>query len=276
VHDAETSIVFDRAAGYYDATRGFPPGVEDRVGELFAHAGRLGPASRVIEIGIGTGRIALPLAPRVGRYTGADLSAPMLGQLARKRAGLAIDPVRADVARLPFADGRFDAVVGVHVFHLIPRWRAVLAEAARVLAPGGLLLHGGDDHSRGPVWRRWRERVEEHGSAPNVGVPRARIESFPEDEGWTPAGVHQIAFTRTTRPREMLELVADRSWSSTWRMGEAELAQAVELLRADLLDAFGDLEREVELQTGFWVRAYRPPGQVSASGKGASRTGSVS
>lgn len=263
MHEAETSIVFDRAAGYYDATRGFPPGVEARVAELFAQAGELGGASRVLEIGVGTGRIAVPLAARVGRYTGVDLSTPMLGQLVPKRADLAIDLVRADVVQLPFADGRFDAVVGVHVFHLIPRWRAVLAEVARVLAPGGLLLHGGDDRSRDPVWRCWRDRVEEQGSAPNLGVPRARLESFPEDEGWSPSGLQRIAFTRTTRPREMLDLVAGRSWSSTWRMSEAELAHAVESLRADLLGAFGDLEREVALETGFWVRAYRPPRPVS-------------
>jgi hypothetical protein len=90
-------------------------------------------------------------------------------------------------------------------------------------------------------------------------VPRARIQSFPEDEGWSPAGAHQIAFVRRTRPREILDLVSGRSWSMTWRMGDAELAAAVESLRADLLEAFGDLEREVELETGFWVRAYRPP-----------------
>jgi ubiquinone/menaquinone biosynthesis C-methylase UbiE len=259
VAGAEASIVFDRAAGYYDATRGFPPGIEERVAALFAEAGALGPASRVLEVGVGTGRIALPLAARVARYAGADLSAPMLEQLVAKRGARPVDPVRADVARLPFADGRFDAVVGVHVFHLIPAWREALAEVARVLRPGGLLLHGADDHSRGPVWRRWRDRVEERGSAPNVGVPRARIERFPEEEGWTPAGVHRISFGRRTRPSDLVGLVAGRSWSMTWRMDDAELALAVESLRSDLLEAFGDLEREVELETGFWVRAYRPP-----------------
>ena len=253
------SIVFDRAAGYYDATRGFPPGVEGRVAELFARAGGLGAASRVLEIGVGTGRIAVPLAAHTGRYTGVDLSVPMLAQLRGKRGTLPIAAIRGDVSQLPFPAGRFDAVVGVHVFHLIPAWREALSEAARVLAPGGLLLHGGDDQSRGPVWQRWRDRVEERGVAPNVGVPRARIPSFPEEEGWTPAGVHELSFTRRTRPREILALVTGRSWSQTWRMSDAELADAADALRADLLDGFGDLEREVELETGFWVRAYRPP-----------------
>jgi hypothetical protein len=57
----------------------------------------------------------------------------------------------------------------------------------------------------------------------------------------------------------MLELVSGRSWSMTWRMSDAELSDAVEALRADLLDAYGDLDREVEVETGFWLRAYRPP-----------------
>jgi SAM-dependent methyltransferase len=256
----QASIAFDRAAGFYDATRGFPPGVEDRVAELIARAGGLGPASRALEVGVGTGRIALPLAARIGRYAGADLSGPMLAKLVEKRGALPVDMVRADATRLPFADARFDAVIGVHVFHLIPGWRAALAGAARVLRPGGLLLLGGDDHSRGPIWARWRARIEERfGDARNVGVPRAEIERFPEQEGWQPAGVHRIDFPRRLRPRALLDLVTGRSFSITWRLGDDELAAVVDSLRADLEAELGDLDREVELEAGFWVRAYRPP-----------------
>ena len=255
----EASIVFDRAAGYYDATRGFPPGVAGRVAELFAQAGGLGPASRVLEIGIGTGRIALPLAARVGAYAGADLSAPMLGKLVAKRGALPVHLVRADATRLPFKGGSFDAVVAVHVFHLIPGWRDVLAGAARALRPEGLLLHGADDHARDGAGRRWRDRLDAQHGVQNVGVPRAKLHNFPEEEGWRPAGAERLAFSRRTRPREMLELLAGRFWSTTWRLSDDELAAAVDALRADLLAEVGDLDREVEIETGFWVRAYRPP-----------------
>ena len=166
------SVVFDRVAGDYDATRGFPPGVEEAVADAFVRAGGLGPASRLVEVGVGTGRIALPLAARVGGIVGIDRSAPMLAKLVTKRAarpvaavrgdgarprsagGLAVvrgdgarprsaggvAAVRGDGTRLPLADASVDAAVAVHVFHLIPGWRAVLAELARVLRPGGLLL----------------------------------------------------------------------------------------------------------------------------------------
>lgn len=266
------SIVFDRAAGFYDATRGLPPGVEGAVAAAFVAAGRLGPASRVLEIGVGTGRIALPLAARVAGVTGVDRSAPMLAKLVEKRGALPVDLVRGDGTRLPLRDARFDAAAAVHVFHLIPGWRAVLGELARVLRPGGRLLHGGDEQARDATWRRWRERIEPRFGIENVGVPRARIETFLEDEGWRPVATERVAFARRVRPRAMLAGLEGRRWSTTWRMSDAQLAEAASALRADLVAAFGDLDREVEVESGFWVRAYEPPGpggsarQASSSG----------
>lgn len=45
------SIAFDRAVGFYDQTRGFPPGQERRVAALFVRAGELDRSSYVLEIG---------------------------------------------------------------------------------------------------------------------------------------------------------------------------------------------------------------------------------
>ncbi len=256
---APRSVVFDRAAEYYDATRGLPPGVEDAVAAAFVAAGGLGPASRVVEIGIGTGRIALPLARRVGRVVGADLSAPMLAKGLEKRGALPVHFVRADATRLPWADESADAAVAVHVFHLIADWRAALAELARVLKPGGRLLHGADDQARGEAWTRWRERLDAQLGVENVGVPRTRIHTFLEDEGWTAAGEEQLRFPRRMRPSALIDLIASRTWSVTWRMSDAQLAEAVDTLRTDLRAEFDDLDQEVDVETGFRVRAYRPP-----------------
>ena len=68
-----------------------------------------------------------------------------------------------------------------------------------------------------------------------------------------------IAFDRVVRPREMVDLLAGRAWSTTWRMSDADLAAAVDAMRGELLEEYGDLDREVAVETGFWVRAYRPP-----------------
>src|SRR5215216_6319362 len=52
------SISFDRIAERYDATRGFPPGIEAQIGAAFRRLSSLHTGARLLEIGVGTGRIA--------------------------------------------------------------------------------------------------------------------------------------------------------------------------------------------------------------------------
>jgi ubiquinone/menaquinone biosynthesis C-methylase UbiE len=256
---SDGSVVFDRAADYYDETRDFPPGVAERVAALLVRAGGLGPASEVVEIGIGTGRIALPVARRVARVVGVDLAAPMLARLRAKRGALRVDAARSDAKSLPFANASFDAAVGVHVFHLIPRWRDALAELARVLRPGGILLHAADNGAGGAFGVSPRTIAARFGHE-NPGVPRSRFKQFPEDSGWTLVGApHEMTYVRCMRPCDLIERMAKRVWSVTWPLSDAELDELVATIRKDLVARYGDLEREVEVEAGFWVRAYRRP-----------------
>ncbi len=101
-----------------------------------------GPLGRVLDIGTGTGRLLELLAPRVSAGLGVDASRAMLA-LARARlakTGFGHLSVRqADMYSLPLA-GTYDVVVLQMVLHYAEDPAAVLAEAARVLAPGGCLL----------------------------------------------------------------------------------------------------------------------------------------
>jgi ArsR family transcriptional regulator len=98
---------------------------------------------RLLDIGTGTGRLLEVLAPRVAGALGVDASRAMLA-LARARLakpGLTHCTVRlADMYRLKLADAAFDLVVLQMVLHYAEDPAGVLAEAARVLRPGGLLL----------------------------------------------------------------------------------------------------------------------------------------
>ncbi|MEV4602823.1 class I SAM-dependent methyltransferase [Amycolatopsis sp. NPDC049253] len=100
-------------------------------------AARLPGARRVLDLGCGDGSL-LAAIEGAEILAGVDLSAAHL-DVARTRPELAKADLRiARVQELPFADGSFDAVVSHMVLMLLPDADAVIAEAARVLAPGGL------------------------------------------------------------------------------------------------------------------------------------------
>ena len=113
--------------------------VEDALLHLAPHLGR----ARLLDIGTGTGRVLELLAPHFHQALGVDASKPMLA-LARARLakpGLAHCAVRlADMYRLPLADASFDTAVLQMVLHYAEDPAGVVAEAARVLRPGGRLI----------------------------------------------------------------------------------------------------------------------------------------
>ncbi len=68
------SLTFDRAVSYYDRTRALPREVSDALTDALIELGQLQPGRRCLEVGAGTGRIALPLVARGVDLAGVDLS----------------------------------------------------------------------------------------------------------------------------------------------------------------------------------------------------------
>jgi len=138
---------YDRSAGSYDQIISWAEKA------LFGD-GREWVCSRargeVLEVAVGTGR-NLRFYPEDVRLTGIELSPKML-DIARRRArelgreaGLRV----GDAQNLPFPDASFDTVVATLALCTIPDDRRAVAEAARVLRPGGRLLLL--EHVRSPV-----------------------------------------------------------------------------------------------------------------------------
>jgi SAM-dependent methyltransferase len=92
--------------------------------------------ARVLDLGAGTGVASEVLTTRGARVVGVDLALDMLAHDQPRRPPGA----QADAVRLPFPDGRFDAVVAAFCINHPPGARAMLTEAARVTAPGGVIL----------------------------------------------------------------------------------------------------------------------------------------
>jgi SAM-dependent methyltransferase len=110
-----------------------PLGVGRAVRDLLGPGGGL-----CLDIGCGTGVHAATVRGLGWTPVGVDLSAGMLRH-ARGRLAAA----RADAGRLPVRDGSLPAAIAVMVHTDMPAYPAVLAEAARVLRPGGILVHVG-------------------------------------------------------------------------------------------------------------------------------------
>jgi len=133
---------WDLDAPTYDRSPGHSPRTAL---ELAAWAGELRrllppPPARVLDVGAGTGFVALLLAKQGYQVSALDLSPEMLGQLQSKasRAGLAVSTLEADAAEPPL-DG-FDAVVERHLVWTLPDPAAALAAWARCAPEGRLVL----------------------------------------------------------------------------------------------------------------------------------------
>jgi ubiquinone/menaquinone biosynthesis C-methylase UbiE len=102
------------------------------------------PLGRLLDIGTGTGRLLELLADRADSALGLDASREMLAlaraRLAERGLGSRCSVRQADMYRLPLADAAFDTVAMQMVLHYAEDPAAALAEAARVLAPGGRIL----------------------------------------------------------------------------------------------------------------------------------------
>lgn len=109
---------------------------------MLAAAGLRG-AERVLDAGCGTGHTALAFAAQAAEVVAVDLTEAMLAQgrkLASQRGLANITFKRGDVERLPYTDASFDIVTSRYSAHHYPHPQQALAEFARVLRPGGLLL----------------------------------------------------------------------------------------------------------------------------------------
>lgn len=100
------------------------------------------PGRTCLDLGCGNGAAAIEIAERFGLTTvGVDVDPDQIDRARRTATQADVRFEAADAERLPFPDDAFDFIVCYRVTHHIPRWRAALAEAFRVTAPGGCVLY---------------------------------------------------------------------------------------------------------------------------------------
>ena len=272
-----SSLSFDPVAPNYDATRGYPEQVAQQIAQAIDAAAYANVNSRFLELGIGTGRIAFPIAAIGRNYTGVDISERMVERLetklrdsnwreealpwgalpdedsaqtyivqrftlSAKQASMRL--VIADITTLPFKSAAFDVVVAVHVLHLVDNWQQAVEEVLRVLRPGGIFLQCWDAGGSSDVqnisseWQKILQELGVYNKRPGASS-HTQVDEFLQQKGLQIEEIHTLTWESTITPRLVLENIVQRHWSSTWAIPNTVFPIAAERLLQWADDYYG-------------------------------------
>jgi ubiquinone/menaquinone biosynthesis C-methylase UbiE len=253
------SVSFDRAAGYYDRTRALPAALMARLIPMLL--AELPHDGRCLEIGIGTGRIALPLAREGVSIVGIDISREMLRRMIGKAEGSSPLVLVGDATRLPFGADSFASAIAAHVLHLIPAWKVAVEEMLRVVRCRGIILA-----SRGGPSTDWDRKVRRHffveaGDPPwPPGVNR--IEELDEHMRSIGVEVRPLPVLSTEGETSINAVIANLEagyLSACWSLDESTRKTAAAATREWASVEFGDLDQpRTSTDSSVW-HAYVVP-----------------
>ena len=255
------SVNFDRAAAYYDRTRMTDPAA---LTETLAVLEReIVGRGRVLEIGVGTGALAVPLWERGVGVVGVDVSTAMLAQLRGKSSTMPV--VAGDATGLPFREDAFGGAYARWVLHLIPAWRDVVRELARVVRPGGVVViePGGYRGDWLDVWERIERElgpaVRHIGLDVHEGDFTELDDAFAE-HGATPRDAPRVNVRSADTLGAFFDQARDRSFSWTWRIEPDALKAGIDAVETWAHQRYGDDLDRVGSQMQMVWRIYDLPG----------------
>lgn len=256
------SLSFDSIAKLYDETR-----VLDRssLNSALDFLVERFPPTRFTNVfypGIGTGRIALPLAKRGYRITGADISEEMLAllkeRLTQARQPLQVSVHKANVLKLPFPDGTFDMAIAVHLFYFILEWKQAVDEILRIVRGDGplILMHTGTGTEIPFLNARYKKLCAEQGCPIKaIGVESTReVVDYCESRGLHTEWIRdRWQWTKHIKLDKALAYMKFRAYSFTTIAPEDIHLRAIERLESELRNQYGSLTTEVEIPNQIYL-----------------------
>lgn len=256
------SLSFDSMFELYDQTRVFDRDCFDAALDLLVKRFPPQVFNQVLEPGVGTGRIAVPLVERGYRITGVDISEEMLALLKKTLTGPRRSwPIffqRADATRLPFPDAAFDMAIVVHLFYFIREWKNASDEILRVVKDEGpvILMHTGTGAEIPFLNERYKELCAEQGCPiKEIGVKSTReVVNYFEDLGCHTEWIRdRWQWTWHIRLNTALDYVKSRAYSFTTVVPDDVHSVVIGRLKSELQRRFGDLSTEVEIPNQVYL-----------------------
>lgn len=196
----------------------------------------LARSRRILDLGCGNGRYLAEFRAIAATafLCGADLSPEMLAE-ARARVGAGVSLVRAEALALPFRDSAFDLIFASHVFPFVTDIHGAVNDAARVLAPGGILIATAGRGVVGPSLRALMSEETWKRFAPAAfgGVQRIGAES---------EALHREAFRQARLRIETRRVRFAISWAGVEEWVRLRwLPFATEAEKAEVARAFSEI-----------------------------------
>lgn len=261
---ADVDFRFDnRVAVQYDALRGHPDHVSREIGE--ALSALIGAGGLVLEPGVGTGRIALPLTNAGCSVVGVDMSAEMLSALSG-RAVENLSLLRGDITKLPFASDAFDAALCVHVLHLVDS-ESVLKRLTEIVRPGGLIILARDwidpASFAGQMRNAFRQAVVD--LAETIDFPMGARGFVSQLMELGAEAVHDgqeqvmAEWTTSLSPQNVLDGIASRDDAESWVLPDPLLAKVMERLEQFVAERWSDPSEMQNVTRRFVYSLFRAP-----------------
>jgi ubiquinone/menaquinone biosynthesis C-methylase UbiE len=191
------------------------------------------PGARMIDIGCGTGRYALPLASATeAQVFATDLSRAMVEQGRDKDNGGAVSWVLGDACRIPFADQSFDVALLFLVLHVLKDSKKGLQEAYRILRSGGhclILTHSHFQLDRQTLFRLFPEARKLN---KRRMLSLAKLKERAREIGFHHLRSEEVVEAATLSREAFLEKVRSRPNTSLRSMSDADFQRRYEALEA--------------------------------------------
>jgi ubiquinone/menaquinone biosynthesis C-methylase UbiE len=254
-------VDFSRGAHVYDGRHGalISP---DLVRRLMT-AANLPSRASLLDVGAGTGRVAIPIAATGRRVAAVDPSRAMLAGLSEKASAGPVEAVVGEAGHLPFATASFDAVIFARVLYLLRDWRAASAEAVRVLNPAGAILHEWGNGDSAEEWVQIREQARLLFERAGVAEPfhpgvrqESQVEAVFAAHGFQPCADIVEPVTGAITLAEFLQRIVAGECSYTWEVPAGVQARCLPELR-QWAEARFDLDQPRTIPREIRWRVYR-------------------
>lgn len=256
------SLPFNGIAALYEETRVFNQRCFNAAVDFLT--GEFPPSifRNVFEPGIGTGRIAIPLAKRGYAITGVDISQDMLAHL-QKRLTQATEHLRishgkADATNLPFQDASFDMAIVVHLFYFIHNWKRAVDELLRVVKRSGpvVLMHTGTGAEIPFLNDRYKELSAEQGfPIEEIGVKStSEVVDYVRSLGcYTETVRDRWQWTSRLRLDKAMGYLRSRAYSFTTTVPKDIHLKVMEKLEAEMQYRFSCSSEKIEIPNQIYL-----------------------